>query len=131
MAVGDFRSDLGCGYWVAMAQFKIGYRRKAIGYFQTRRRMNKRGASIRLAPHLLLKQFGGSGAFLRRSLYIQQRTFSCRAELVAMGPGCVKKASYRHCAENTAGICALRRNFFWNPFSERPGRSLGRLLALI
>jgi hypothetical protein len=34
MAVGDFLCDLGCGYWVAMAQFKIGYRRKGdVGYF--------------------------------------------------------------------------------------------------
>ena len=36
------------------------------------------------------------------------------------GPGCVKKASYRRHARNTAGIRALRRNFSWNPFSERP-----------
>ena len=50
---------------------------------------------------------------------------------VAMGPGCVKKASYRHRAQNTAGFRAPRRNFSWNPFSERPGRSLRRLLALI
>ena len=50
---------------------------------------------------------------------------------VAIGPGCVKKASYRHRAQNTAGIRALRLNFSWNPFSERPGRSLGHLLALI
>ena len=49
----------------------------------------------------------------------------------ANGPGCVKKASYRHRAQNTAGIRALRLNFSWNPFSERPGRSLGHLLALI
>jgi len=37
------------------------------------------------------------------------------------GPGCVKKASYWHRAQNTAGIRALRRDFSWNPFSERPG----------
>ena len=49
----------------------------------------------------------------------------------AKGPGCVKKASYRHRAQNTVGIRALRLNFSWNPFSERPGRSLGHLLALI
>ena len=61
----------------------------------------------------------------------QKRTFCCTAKSPAMGPGCVKKASYRHRAQNTAGFRALRRNFSWNPFSERPGRSLGRLLALI
>ena len=47
------------------------------------------------------------------------------------GPGCAKKVSYGHRAQNTADICALKRNFSWNPFSERPGRFLGRLLALI
>ena len=36
------------------------------------------------------------------------------------GPGCVKKASYRRRAQNTAGIRALRRNFSRNPLSERP-----------
>jgi hypothetical protein len=51
--------------------------------------------------------------------------------MVEKGPGCVKEASYRRRAQNTAGIRALRGNFSRNPFSERPGRSLERLLALI
>jgi hypothetical protein len=36
------------------------------------------------------------------------------------GPGCVKKAPYRHRAQNAAGIRIAERKFSWNPFSERP-----------
>jgi hypothetical protein len=31
----------------------------------------------------------------------------------------VKKASYRHRAQNVADIRIAERNFSWNPFSER------------
>jgi len=65
------------------------------------------------------------------SASLRKRPDAAPPRNVAMGPGCAKKASYGHRAQNTADICALKRNFSWNPFSERPGRSLGRLLALI
>ena len=40
--------------------------------------------------------------------------------LSAFDPGCVKKAPYRHRAQNAAGIRIAERKFSWNPFSERP-----------
>jgi hypothetical protein len=40
--------------------------------------------------------------------------------MTVVGPGCVKKAPYRHRAQNAAGIRIAERKVSWNPLSERP-----------